>query len=256
MWSFCYFEKGQVRNDHKEESSMRAVRQDVNHTADAVDTGSYSHRPGSLQLWKVGFLFSDSGEFTDWLGVSAVWDFWAAMNSWALTGHSGICFIWGERDGSRQATHLCREVPFYTEILLKLSHICSLCFVFDTNLPLRKNDTGIKGPEQKVNVCWLPRTKEVKKGHILQVPAQWSSDPQNKQVSKDIFEASISGHQNCWPFLLERPPFFPHLLNPPDTCHRTSNPSLDGGKIKTRWWRSTSRVAWYRRMKGCLVAPS
>lgn len=36
-------------------------------------------------------------------------------------------------------------------------------------------------------------TKEVKKGHILQARAQWSGDLQNKQVSKDIFEPSISG---------------------------------------------------------------
>lgn len=36
-------------------------------------------------------------------------------------------------------------------------------------------------------------TKEVKKGQILQARAQWSGDPQNKQVSKDTFEPSISG---------------------------------------------------------------
>lgn len=36
-------------------------------------------------------------------------------------------------------------------------------------------------------------TKEVKKGEILLDRSQWSGDPQNKQVSKDIFEPSISG---------------------------------------------------------------
>lgn len=36
-------------------------------------------------------------------------------------------------------------------------------------------------------------TEVVKKGHILQDRAQWSSDPQNKQVSTDTFEPSISG---------------------------------------------------------------
>lgn len=69
-------------------------------------------------------------------------------------------------------------------------------------------------------------TKEVKKGHILQARAQWSGDLQNKQVSKDIFELSISGGSRIVDLLSLKDLFF-YLFDPPDPCHHTSYPSLD-----------------------------
>lgn len=104
---FATLEKGQARDDHKGESSVRVVWQDVTRTADAVET------PWNrlLQSQTGKFATVESLVFvvvsTSRVGVSAFWDFWAATNSWALTGHSQIRFIWGERGGSRRATHLC-----------------------------------------------------------------------------------------------------------------------------------------------------
>lgn len=66
-------------------------------------------------------------------------------------------------------------------------------------------------------------TEEVKKGHILKDRAQWSGDPQNKQVSKDIFEPSISGGSRIVDLLSLKDLFvlFFYLFDPPDPCHHT-----------------------------------
>lgn len=94
----------EVRDDHKGESSVHAMWQDVTHTADAVEAP-----------WN-RLLQSQTGEFAtveSWVfvavstrraDVSAVWDFWAATNSWALTGHSRIGFIYG-RERRLQTGH-------------------------------------------------------------------------------------------------------------------------------------------------------
>lgn len=134
------------------------------------DTSSY-RKFVTLESWGFCFVTVESWP-AGW--VSPLFDFWAATNSWALTGHSGICFIRGERGGSRRATHLCDSSEPHATLTTLTSYSnypTSALFVLSlTQIRLlRKNDTGIKGTEQKVNVCWLPRTEEVKKGHILQV---------------------------------------------------------------------------------------
>lgn len=141
------WEKGRVRDDHKGESSVHAVWQDVTHTADAVETPwnrlsqSHTGKFATVESWFFVVVSPSRA------GVSSVWDFWAATNSWAVTGHSRIRFIRGERDGSRRATHLCDSShppvtlaeDFFLQCRLTqtVPHLL-FCFVFDTNLLLGK----------------------------------------------------------------------------------------------------------------------
>lgn len=145
---FATLEKGQARDDHKGESSVRVVWQDVTHTADAVETPwnrllqSQTGKFATVESW-VFVVVSTSR-----VGVSAFWDFWAATNSWALTGHSHIRFIWGERGGSRRATHLCdssdppatlaEDFCLQWHLTQTIPLLLFFCFVSDTILLLGK----------------------------------------------------------------------------------------------------------------------
>lgn len=234
MWSFCYFGEGSSEKwPQRRVIGACGVTGCESHCwccGDALTQALTVTDQEVRDSGKLGFCFvTVEGWPAGW--VSPLFDFWAATNSWALTGHSGICFIRGERGGSRQATHLCDSSEPHATLNTLTSYSnypTSALFVLSlTQIRLlRENDTGIKGTEQKVNVCWLPRTEEVKKGHILQVQLSGAVTCKTNRCSKTFLKRLSLDTGIVDLFSLKDLHFF-HLLNPPDACHCTSYPSLD-----------------------------
>lgn len=209
----------EVRDDHKGESSVHAVWQDVTHTADAVETPwnrllqSQTGKLATVESW-VFVVVS-----TSWVGVSAVWDFWAATNSWALTGHSRIRFIWGERGSSRQPTHLCdsSDPPAtLAEVFILQWHLTQtiphLLFLFCL---WHKSLMGKQYSHwNKRN--WVKRkcilASHDQRGQERTYFTRYSSvewwPAKQTGVQRHLWTVYLWRQQNCWPFLLERLFFF------------------------------------------------